>query len=149
MTGSQFIAAALFISCAIALYLSAKNHRWLFYNALAVITGYALVSFTGEGGGTVLQYIGGIIGIIGGLLILRGAFQRETGKQYQLAKPLNNLDLYPLASAGGIEGSCAFFIAIGSFINGDINLAIVASLWVIAHLFLISSDEYLRKRIGI
>ena len=143
----QLAAAILFITCAIAMTLSANNHRWLFYNASAVIIAYMLVSFTGSGQGTALQYIGGMIGIIGGLLIFRAALQRETGKQYTIPYPLNLADRYPLATAGSIEGACAFFIAAGSLINADMLLFTVATLWTLAHIFLFASDEYLRQRV--
>lgn len=143
---AQLVAAILFISCAIALSLSANNHRWLFYNSIAVITAYILVSFTGQGGGVILQNLGGIIGVIGGLLILRGALQREFNKQWNLPYPLLFIDRYPLATAGIIEGSCALFVAAGSFVNQDVVLLLTASLWFIAHICLIFSDEYLRSR---
>jgi len=143
---AQLIAAILFISCALALSLSANNHRWLFYNATAVITAYVLVSFSGQGGGVFLQYLGGVIGVVGGLLIFRGALQRECNKQWNLMHPFSLIDRYPLATAGVIEGSCALFVAVGSLLNQDMVLFITASLWGIAHLFLIFSDEYLRNR---
>ena len=141
------IAAILFISCAIALYLSANNHRWLFYNAVAVILGYALVSFTDSGSGALSQYIGGIVGIIGGFLILRAAFQREYNKQYSFPKPFDLIDKYPMAGAGAIEGMSATLIFVGSLMNQNTVLTLVAFIWMVAHTCLFLSDEYLRARL--
>ncbi|MEM6781084.1 MAG: hypothetical protein AAF569_04415 [Pseudomonadota bacterium] len=143
----QLSAAVLFITCAISISLSAKNHRWLFYNGIAVVIAYILISISGQGDGTIAKYIGGMVGVIGGLLIIRGGFQRETGKQYKLFFPLNLSDRYPLATAGTIEGTSASFIAVGAYLNGDYTLSLVAALWVIAHCFLIASDEFLRNKI--
>lgn len=144
----HLISSLLFMSCSIALYLSSYNHKWLFYGGLAVVIAYFMVSFSNEGDGTQIQYLGGIFGMLGGSLIFRGALQRETGKQYKLFYPLNLADLYPLATAGVIEGGSAIFIAFGSFVNKDISLFLVALFWFAANMLLIISDEYLRKKLN-
>ncbi|MEM9469665.1 MAG: hypothetical protein AAF988_05840 [Pseudomonadota bacterium] len=143
----QLIAGLLFASCSVSLILSAKQHRWLFYSGFALLVAYVLVSFSGNNESHVLQKFGSIAGIIGGSLTLRAAFQRETGKQFNLPYPFNLIDKYPLASAGLLEGSFCLIMVIGAFLSFDIRLGIIASIWVIAHSCLFLSDEYVRERL--
>jgi hypothetical protein len=142
----QLIASILFMSCSVSLILSAKNHRWLFYAGLVVILGYIFTIISKTGDGSVIQYIGLIGGIIGGLLIFRSAFQRETGQQFKLPDMINFIDKYPLASAGLIEGVCCLLISIGALINNDYRLALCSFIWMIAQGFLAASDEFIRKK---
>jgi hypothetical protein len=141
-------ASLFFISSSIALVLSAKNHRWLFYIAFSSMTAYSLVSFTDTGNGVASQYLGGIIGIVGELLVLRSAFQREFNKQYNLPMPLDLLDKFPMAGTAVLAGTSTIFILIGSIINQNIVLILLTSIWLPGYICLFLSDEYLRKRLN-
>ena len=141
----QLIAALLFISCSIALILSATRHRFLFWGGGAVAVAYILTASSNESG--VFSYLSMIAGVIGGGLIFRAGLQRETGKQYPLPSFLRGLDQFPLAMAGLIEGSSCLFLLITAYIHHDKHLMIASALWVCAHLLLINSDEYLRDKI--
>lgn len=141
----QLIASLLFISCSTCLILSAKNHRWLFYCSFALIGGAILVAISNRGEGDHLNLVGMIVGISAGLLDLRAAMQRETGKQYKLPFILKSFDKYPLAMGSLTEQVFNIFILGGAILNNDIRLAVIIFLWMIAHSFLIASDEYFRQ----
>ena len=143
----QFVASLIFISCSIALILSANNHRWLFWGGLAVAVAYIITALSGVGSGELFSKISIIFGVFAGALIFRAGLQRETGKQFPLMNPFDLLDKYPLASAGIIEGSCCILLFTGAAFNDDIRLMIASGTWTIAHGFLIASDEYLRERL--
>ena len=136
------------MSSSVALFLSAQNHRWLFYIAISSMTAYALISFTDSGDGVVSQYIGGVIGIVGEILVLRAAFQREFNKQYALPMPLDLLDKYPMAGTAVLAGSSTVFILIGSLINQNITLIVLTLIWLPGYICLFLSDEYLRQRLS-
>jgi hypothetical protein len=140
----QFTAAILFMSCSISVILSARDYRWLFWGGAAVIIAYGLASISVAPGKPGIEYLGILTGAISGLLILRGAFQRHTGRQFNLPRLLRLLDRYPLASAGAIEGTGCVLITIGALAAGDIRLFFAALLWTLAHILLMISDEYLR-----
>ena len=140
----QLTAAILFMSCSISLILSANYHRFLFWGGIAVSVAYILTAISNDGDGNFFAYLSIINGIIAGVLIFRGGLQRETGKQYRLPYPIDILDKYPLASAGVIEGFCCLLLFISALLNYDYKLLIASGLWLIAHGFLIYSDEYLR-----
>lgn len=142
------VASFLFMSSSLALYLSAKNHRWLFYIALSSMTAYALISFTDSGGGVISQYIGGVIGIVGEFLVLRSAFQREFNKQFDLIMPFDLLDKYPMAGTAVLAGTSTIFIFIGSIINQNMPLILVTSIWLPGYLCLFLSDEYVRRKLN-
>jgi len=145
-----YLAASLFfISSSVALVLSARNHRWLFYIAISSMTAYSLISFTDSGDGVASQYLGGIIGIVGELLVLRSAFQREFNKQYNLPMPFDLLDKYPMAGTAVLAGTSTVFILIGSLINQNITLILLTCIWLPGYICLFLSDEYLRNRLKI
>jgi hypothetical protein len=141
----QFFAGILFTVCSITTILSASNHRWLFLTGFTVIAAYVLVAFSTTGDGTWLKYIGGLTGLVGGLLVWRAAFQRETKKQYDLPYPLSLVDRYPLAGAGIIEGLGCVFILMGALMNNDMRLTFLVVIWIIGYITLIASDEFLRQ----
>jgi hypothetical protein len=145
----QFCASILFLSCSVALILSANNHRWLFWGGFAVAIAYIMTALSNEGSGDILAHISIIFGVFAGALIFRGGLQRETGKQIELMKPFDILDKYPLAMAGFIEGACCVLLFISSILLSDMRLFLASGLWTIAHGFLIYSDEYLREKLGI
>jgi hypothetical protein len=118
----QFCASILFLSCSVALILSANNHRWLFWGGFAVAIAYIMTALSNEGSGD---------------------------KQIELMKPFDILDKYPLAMAGFIEGACCVLLFISSILLSDMRLFLASGLWTIAHGFLIYSDEYLREKLGI
>ena len=140
----QFLAAILFITCSLSLILSAYDYRFLFWGGITIIIAYGLTSVSANADAPGIEYFGIITGLIAGLLILRAAFQRHTGRQFNLPGFLNWLDRYPLASAGAIEGSGCVLISIGAAEAEDIRLFITAILWTLAHVMLVISDEYLR-----
>lgn len=143
----QFWAGIIFTTCSISLILSSHNHRWLFYAGIASLVACTLTSISSEGQGEILTYTSAFAGIAAAFLSIRAALQRETNKQYKLPKPIDILDKYPLAMAGFIEGGCFLMTAIGATINHDYRLASMTYLWVVAYIFLIFSDEYLRPKI--
>ncbi len=141
------IASLLFISSSITLYLSAHNHRWLFYIAMSSMAAYALIAFTDSGSGVPSQYLGGIIGILGEFLVLRSAFQREFNKQYDLPKPFDLIDKYPLAGVAVIAGTSTVFILIGSILNQNAIVILLTCIWLPGYISLFLSDEYVRKKL--
>ncbi len=143
----QLFASFLFMSCSVALFLSANNHRWLFWGGVTVAIAYILTAIS-NGEGNILSWVSIGLGVFAGGLIFRGGLQRETGKQYPMAGWLSILDKYPLAMAGAIEGLCCTLIFVGAFYYDDIRLMISSFLWLVAHGFLIASDEFFRARLG-
>ena len=141
----QLISSILFITCSVSVILSAYHHRWLFWGGTAVGLAYVLIALSERNENVLFQTIGAIIGIIAGALIFRSALQAETGKQYAFKGILKYIDHYPLAAAGVIEGTCCLAMFIGAILSDDLILIITSGLWVIAHSFLIGSDNYLRK----
>ncbi len=141
----QLLSGLFLASCSIALILSAKNHRWLFYCGFSLMTGSILASISNEG--NQFTYSAVMVGIVIGLLDFRAGWQRETKKQYALPYPLSAIDRYPLTAASVIEMIFCVLLAIGSVLNEDFRLLTICFIWIIAHMFLIASDEFLRERI--
>jgi hypothetical protein len=142
----QLLAAFLFISCSVSLILSANYHRFLFWGGIAVAVAYIITAVSTDDGGNVFASLSILFGIIAGALIFRAGLQRETGKQYQLPNVLSAFDKYPLAMAGFVEVICCLFLFISSYLNTDYRLLVASGIWIIAHIFLIYSDEFLRVK---
>ena len=142
--GANLIVAILFMTCSVAIILSARQHRWLFYAGLGSIVAYALLCTSASGPGRLAQYGGAAIGVFIGVLTLRSALQAETGKQYNLPFPLSLLDTYPLAASSTIGVIANGSIAVGAAMSNDWGLFCFSGLCTIAHGFIIASDIPLR-----